>query len=842
MNRLLSKLPLTILAFGVTVGGMATAKDEAPPKRIPRIVQPPIPGVPSASESRAAASKARSAAAADSDSAAKSGSSAADEAGREPPGATPEPTTSERIATAVDTPYKPKPGGHLVKFNLTEADLSELVNWISGLTGKRFIYGAKLHKVKATVVSPTPVTLAEAYEAFLAILEANGMTVIPHGPFLKIVDTGKVQTEGTPIYGRGTPLPNTDRYITRLYRVQHAPAEEISQLLTKFKTKEGDIAVYAPGQLLIITDTGANIRRMIRLLEEVDVGGVGSKMWIEPVHYGSASDLAKQITDIFDVSAKGGGASGLAKVVADDQSNSLVLIGTEEAYHRVLEFMRRVDTPPAAEGRIHVLPLQHSVAEELGNTLTQMLSGSAGRGAAARAKGAAQEGLFEGEVRVTADKSTNSLIITSSARDYAQVRLVIQKLDMPRRQVFIEAVIMDLNVTNTLTLGLAYHGGATVEGDEGNTVLFGGLDPAKTILPPTGAVEGLAFGVRGPTLQGTENLLGTGISIPAFGVALNALQQSGDANVLATPHIIATDNVPAMINVGQNIPLQTNAPGLNLPGIGGAGTAVGAAGVGFSGFNFNAPRQDIGTQIKVTPHINDSNQVRLEIEEEISEQGATNGTLGAVSIIKRNANTTVVVGDQETVVIGGLMREAVNKKKTKIPVLGDLPLLGFLFRSTTTAKTKTNLLLILTPHIIRSQQDLRSIFERKMQERQEFLDRVAVFGQSSWEAPRDWTRTNGLVEQIRQSYAEIHEQERLEAEFGRKRDLLTHEPSDPIDMPRHTGEKGQSLNINRNVPINKAKPKKRRAKPKRNPKRSEFETAPIQIRPIARSVNVTRVE
>ena len=788
------------------------------------MVQPPIPAT--GSSRTPSRDKAADAAADDAD----------DPVDRAPPGAQPEPTTSERIATAVDTPYKPKPGGHLVKFNLTDADLSELVNWISGLTGKRFIYGAKLNKVKATVVSPTPVTLAEAYEAFIAILVANGMTVIPHGPFLKIVDTGKIQSEGTPIYGRGTPIPSSDRYITRLYRVHHAAAEEISTLLTKFKTKEGDITVYAPGQLLIITDTGANIRRMIRLLEEVDVGGVGSKMWIEPVHYGSASDLAKQITDIFDVSTKGGGPSGLAKVVADDQSNSLILIGTEESYHRVLEFMRRVDTPPAAEGRIHVLALQHAVAEELGATLTQMLSGSS-RGAK-RPAGGDQEGLFEGEVRVTADKATNSLVITSSARDYAQVRLVIQQLDMPRRQVFIEAVIMDLNVTNSMTLGLAYHGGASLDsdGENGPTVLFGGLDPAKTILPPSSAVEGLAFGVRGPQLPGTENVLGTGFSIPAFGVALNALQTSGDANVLATPHIIATDNVPALINVGQNIPLQTNAPGLNLPGAGALGGGVG--GVGLSGFNFNAPRQDIGTQIKVTPHINDSNQVRLEIEEEISEQGATNGSLGAVSIIKRNANTTVVVGDQETVVIGGLMRDAVNKRKTKIPVLGDLPLLGFLFRSTTTEKTKTNLLLILTPHIIRSQQDLRSIFQRKMQERQEFLDRVAVFGQQSWEAPRDWTRTNGLVEQIRQSYAEIHEQERLEADFGRKRDLLTHEPSDPIDMPRHTGKKGESPRIK--APA-KAKPKpKRKSRSKR--KRSEFDSAPIQLRPIARSVNVTRVE
>ena len=158
-----------------------------------------------------------------------------------------------------------KPAGHLVKFNLQDADLAELVNHISGLTGKRFIYGAKVRQIKATVVSPEPVTLDEAYQAFLSILETNGMTVIPHGRFLKIVDSGGVVTQPTPIYERGEPVPDADRYITRLYRLQNATADEIMPVLSKFKSKEGDITVYSPGRLLIITDTATQVRRMIRI-------------------------------------------------------------------------------------------------------------------------------------------------------------------------------------------------------------------------------------------------------------------------------------------------------------------------------------------------------------------------------------------------------------------------------------------------------------------------------------------------------------------------------------------------------------------------------------------------
>ena len=777
---------------------------------------------------------------------------------KDPPGAKgPLPTSMEAIAKAVETPYRPKPAGHRVKFNLQDADLSELVNHISGMTGKRFIYGAKVRQIKATVVSPNPVTLAEAYEAFLSILEANGMTVVPHGRFLKIVDSGGVVARTTPIYSRGAPVPDTDRFITRLYRLKNVTAEEMLALLTKFKSKEGDISLYAPGQLLIITDTGSNIRRMIRIIEEADVGGAGTKMWIQPVNYGSASDLAQRITDIFELGTPGAGG-GLTKVVADEGSNSLIVIGTEDSYLKLLEFMKRIDTAPSAEGKIHVLPLQHAVAEELAQTLTQMLQGAAAaprqpgqRGAAGGAGNAA--GMFEGEVRVTADRATNSLVVTSTGRDYAQLRLVIERLDQRRRQVFIEAVIMDVSVDHTTSLGLSYHAGAAPDIGGEQSLVFGGLNPLNTILLPTPeSLQGLALGVRGPGIDGTSNLLGTGLSVPAFGVVMNALATSGDANVLSTPHIIATDNVEAEINVGENIPLQQNIGGGSpLGGLGGqqipglpAGLNLGSLGFG----GFNAQRQDVGTKIKVTPHINDSDQVRLEIEEEISEQGAASGDLGAVSITQRTARTTTIVDDQQTVVIGGLMRDALIKTKEKVPVLGDLPVLGFLFRSSRTITRKTNLLLILTPYIIHDKNDLRKIFERKMQERQEFIDRYFVFGGADWDPPKDFSRTNGLVEEIRQTHFRIAERRRLELE-SMPTEAKTVEATAPIEMPAtfaqpikgkkpvkkpRTKKKGTKLRTP------KKKPAPRRPRPKPKPRAGL--DSPININPSSRSVNVERIE
>ena len=285
-------------------------------------------------------------------------------ADKDPPGAQGSlPSTMETIAKAVDTPYRPKPAGHLVKFNLQDADLAELVNHISGLTGKRFIYGAKVRQIKATVVSPEPVTLAEAYEAFLSILESNGMTVVPHGRFLKIVDSGGVVNQVTPIYARGEPVPPSDRYVTRLYRMQNIGAEEAMNLLNKFKSKEADVSTYAPGQLLIITDTGSNVERMIRILEEIDIGGSSQSMWVEHVNYSSANDLAQRMTDLFGLNQPGGAqAAGLSKILADQQSNSLIVVGHEDAYLRLLELLRRLDGQPDDTGRIRVLPLQHAKA------------------------------------------------------------------------------------------------------------------------------------------------------------------------------------------------------------------------------------------------------------------------------------------------------------------------------------------------------------------------------------------------------------------------------------------------------------------------------------------------
>jgi general secretion pathway protein D len=662
-----------------------------------------------------------------------------------------------------------------VQLNLRDANLAELTNHISGLTGKRFIYGEKVRDLKATIVCPEPVTAEEAYQAFLSILEANGLTVVSQGRFLRIVDSGGVVAQPTPIYEDGQLVPDSDRYVTRLYRLRHVAPDALLPILSKLKSKDGDITASAAGSLLIISDTGSQVRRLARIIEEVDVAGAGVRLWIEPVRYASAPELATHLNEAFEVraaavkadAAAGGPPAALERVLADPRTNSLIIVGTDEGHQKALQLLERLDNEEPGTERVHVLPLQQAMAPELAATLTQVLSGQRAPGAVGRGNE-----MFDGEVRVSADQSSNALIVTASSRDYAALRLLIDDLDRARRQVFIEATIMDLSVSDTSELNAAFHVG--LPGSSGNAVSLGGFHAADSLGFPADAnlLQGFAVGVRGPGLAGTENLLGTGQSLPAFGAVLSALASSGRGNVLATPHVIATDNVAAEINIGQNVALQNNVLS------GGGSAATGGAATGGAG----GGRQDVGIKLKVTPHLNESNEVRLEISQESSSAGAAVGQLGVVPINKRAANTTVVVADQQTVVIGGLMREEETTSREKLPVLGDIPILGALFRRTQTTKQKANLLLFLTPHIIRDPSDLRRIFERKLQERQEFLDRYFVFdAEHEWKPPHDWARTNGLVEEIRQQQHQIEEaalrQRAAVKEVARQR------PSEPIDLP-----------------------------------------------------------
>lgn len=748
--------------------------------------------------------------------------------------------------TGID--YRPTSPRTRVTFNLEDADLPDLVRLISQITGKRFILPSKSRSIKATVYAPTKVTAAEAYQAFLSILELNGMALVPSGSYLKIVESGRVEGRPIPLYTEeSNDVPRGDRFVTRLHHVRNISAEDASQLLERFKSGDGSLTAYAPTNTLIITDTGTNMRRMLRILRAIDVPKTGEQIWVEPIYHATATDLATRLSELFDTEAPStssaakpatarkratnrrntpkkaaggdvstvgsGGRSGetrIAKILADERTNSLIIVATERAYLRIVQMLKHLDVSMEGEGRIHVHHLQHADAEEVASTLSSLVGGSGGRAAptAARRGGTPQAAgsvasIFEGKVQVTAHAAANSLVITSSTHDYAALRHVIDQLDTERRQVFIEAVIMELTVNRSSELGLGYHGGVPDAPTEGS-LLGLGFQASKSLGGIEGSaasgdfLSGLAVGVQGPDL--------VGFSLPSFGIALQAIASDNDVNVLSTPHLIATDNVEAEISVGANVPLQTStvptlggAGGLaSLAALSGSSDSAGALGglAGLSGLGSfgSVPRQDVGTTVTITPHINDTDEIRLEIAEEISEAGAPSqtGNLGVVPISRTQAKTETVVRDQETVVIGGLMRDGTTNTVTKVPILGDIPLLGALFRNTQRSKTKRNLLLFLTPYIIRSSSDLRSIYERKMRERQEFLDRYFVFSTAEYEPPVDYSRTRGLLGEIFVELNQLDEQRRLQRE-AESQPKPVHEARPPVGDGEDLGRVHQEL-------------------------------------------------
>ena len=725
--------------------------------------------------------------------------------------------------------YKKKPKGFKFSFNIEDYDLAQLIKAIAKITGKKFVLSAKVKQnIKATIIAPTPITASEAYKAFLSVLEVNGLTIVPEGKFLKIVDSVGSASLAVPTYGAGAAYPTDDRVVTRIHKLEYTKSDELAQVLNKFKSKVGDVTSYGMTNSLIITDYGSSIQRLMKIIKALDVPGTGTRIWVEPIHYSSAEDLAGKLQEVMEAAGmtqqkgKGGGLAKpqtlspkgpkvkgkgvqadslavlegeatLSKIIAEERTNSLIIVATKGAYLRIIELIRKIDVPIPGEGEIHVHYLQHSDAEELSNTLSSLTQGVKGRKSKGGAKDAGAGELFEGEIKITHDKSTNSLVIVSTTRDYASLHKVIEKLDIPRRQVFVEAIIMEVTLQKVRTLGMSTHGGTASK--------FGGLDEeglvygastfsglSSILIDPT-SLMGLAVGIRGPEISGAEGILGTGISIPSFGVTINALQTNNDVNILSTPHILATDNEQAEITVGGNVPIQQGFGGwgsmlgaaagqsgsTGLAGL--AGLAGGGGGYGM-GPMVSVGRQNVGLTLRITPHINESDQIRLEIEIEISEvSGETD--LGPL-IDQRMAKTVSVVKDQQTVVIGGLITDNETETIDKVPFLGDIPILGYIFKKKKKRITKRNLLIFLTPYIIRDATDFRAIFNRKMEERREFIELMTAFKTGDYESHVDYTRTNGIIEEIHKTFIELEEEQAMLDQLKLK-PPPEHKAIDPID-------------------------------------------------------------
>lgn len=699
-----------------------------------------------------------------------------------------------------DVKCAPLPLNSKISVDFEEAPLYDVVKFIACITQRNYLIAANLKTGKnITILSTTPVTVYEAYKAFLSALDINGLTAVPAGKFYKIVETSKAKSEPVPLYGPKEDVPEEDRLITRIIALRFIDVKDLEPVLQKFKTPGGDVSSYVPGNSLIVTDMGRNVVRMLKFVGELDIPTGREKIWVRPVQYANATDMANLVTSLFgDKAAKGGarggaapakpapaasaaasasggdameGPSTLSKVIADERTNQLIIVATPSAYLKIDHLLRRMDMPIAGEGQIHIYYLENAAAEDISSTLSSLTSGGGAKKGGAAKGGAAAASLFSGEVKITAHKPTNSLVIESSLKDYMAVKRVIQQLDVRRKQVYAEVVIMEISSNKDRKLGLSASGGASFNVGGNNVPLLmgmGGLGISGLDFSQLNK-GGLAVGLTGPLVDVSTGTTGSSstagaLSLPSYGFLMQAFQSNSDVNILSTPHVLTMDNEEAEIVVGKTIPYQASSTGANsltsLLGSGGLGSLAGATGgataglasslLGAGGYGSSyVQRLDVDLTLKITPQISESNFVRLKINLQNDDVEALDATLGPTTS-KRKVSNTVVVRDQQPVVIGGLMRDLEVTGVDKVPFLGDIPVLGVLFRKTAKRNEKRNLLMIITPYIIEDPSDLRRIHDQKMDEMKKFAEYMST-RRKELAGDVDYRKKTGILEDLRKT-------------------------------------------------------------------------------------------
>ena len=614
------------------------------------------------------------------------------------------------------------------QINLRDVEIPTLVDMVSRITGKSFVVDPRV-KGRVTVITSKDISEDELYETFLSILQVHGFSAVPSGAnLIKIVPSNQAKQQPVPFVGddgkketvvtttkyvskpvsdadfkalyeqyanggkKGSkPVkptkrttvkkvvntvikktnPKADELITRVIRVEHVPAAMLVPILRPLVPSTGQLQAYGPSNTIVISDRAANIERLVKVIKRMDRVD-DEELEVVPLKFASAKTLAQTIQKLQQSGIKG--VRGKNKVAADERTNSLLLSGDRSARQQVKKIIRKLDTYEKIEEKTKVVYLRYAKAEELAKVLTGFSKTQASNKPVK--KGAAGSKRKPG-IDIQADAATNSLIITADPDVHKNLVKVIRKLDVRRAQVLVEAVIaeIDVNLTKRLGVSLGVLSSDGVLGATGSSVT--GLNTLLGLLGsttlPTSAPDGGTFGLMDNQGGGR------------FGALIQALLSDGATNILSTPTVIAMDNEEASLIIGENVPFVTGSQSNNSTG-GNPFTTI--------------EREDIGIKLKIKPQINAGDSIRLEIEQEVSSLGASSTAAERITN-KRLIKTSVMVADDQVLILGGLMEDSFTDTVTKVPGLGNLPVVGKLFSSTTTIKGKKNLMVFIHPVIMR---------------------------------------------------------------------------------------------------------------------------------------------
>ncbi len=603
-------------------------------------------------------------------------------------------------------PIKDDTSDQFVSIDFNDVDIAVFIKFISELTGKNFIIDDRV-KGKVTIISPGKISKKEAYKVFESVLEVHGYATVEAGEVIKIVSSPDARTKSIETKLKEDSDAPEDKIVTQLIQLKFAAPDDIKRLFAPLVSKSSSLLSYEPTNMLIVTDMYSNIKRLLKIIKAIDVTGMGHEISIIPLEFADAEKFSKLLESIFKASSRKPkkGSSSKITFVADDRTNTLIVLANAVETQRVKKMVAMLDKEvPRGKEKIHVYYLENATAEDLAKVLQAIPT----KGSAKTKGGKPKAAVVSEGVKISADKATNSLIIMAEKDEYLILEEIIKKLDIPRAMVYIECLIMEVNITKEFTFGTewalgkdktirntdgAIGGGFSGGSGFGNMMNLSGQNPLADgvgTLP-----EGFSLGVFAAPIEITSG--DQTITFPNLGAIVQAYKTDKDVHFLSTPQLLTTDNQEASISVGQNVPYLTKM-----------GTT--SSSETYSNYEY----KDVGVSLKVTPQISKDRQVRLKIAHELTKLDSRS-TIAAdkPTTLKRTIDTTVIVKDKSTVVIGGLIDDSFSKTDSKVPCLGDVPLLGWLFKSTFDNKEKTNLFVFLTPHVVVTTEDADALLNQK---------------------------------------------------------------------------------------------------------------------------------
>lgn len=588
----------------------------------------------------------------------------------------------------------------VTSFDFPNVSLEELTKHMQKLTGINLIMDKEL-KGKISIVAPTPITVGDAWKAYLTALNINGYSLVKSGAFWKIVNSRDIRYTPTKIY-TGNYTPDTENYVMRIIPLKNISSTEVTRSFRPFMSRYGRIIDIKQTNTIIVQDTGDNINRLVRLIRFIDIPGHEETLQIIPMKHSSAQEIASLLDKILKGSSgskvagavsSGGKDQNISKIIAEPRTNTIIAMANAQGAKELRELISKLDvkTPAGSGGQIHVYYLNYGDSETLAKTLSSLVSGAkATKTTNPLAKGAADSGnaLFNNEVKITADKDNNAIVVTASPTDYLTIKEVIKKLDIPRDQVYVEGMMMETNVSKARGFGVSILG-AYGSGNAQRAGFTGGNSDLVNLLSQNITnLGGLFVGAGvGKTVQ--VDVGGQKINVNTINGLITAIASNNDTNVLATPQILALDNTEAVFEVGESVPVVERTTSA-------------------SGTSESVKQQKVALTLKITPQINKVTRfVKLKIDQKIqdfSNRSVPSTSGGGVATVERAAVTNVVVRDRDTIAMGGLMRDKELFTQNKVPLLGDIPVLGWLFKNQSKVVEKVNLLFFLTPKILTSYQ------------------------------------------------------------------------------------------------------------------------------------------